>query len=690
VRARRAVAALVLLSAVALAGCAGIPERGPVLTGRAVQDQVRGVAEFFPDPPVPGATAEGVVRGFLAAALDFSDDHEAARRFLTASNRTWRPDQEVLVYAPGALVCTAPPVRTTNADGAAPPRPCPPPPPPPPPPTPSPSPSPSSPSPSTSASPSVAATPSVTVPPRPRAGDRRAVNVTVTVTATVDAVGILTLQPPGRAVTRTFLLVAEPVGDAVEWRIETLADGILLGGQDFGNVFRDVPLYFPDPTGQALVPDVRWFPVAGTTSTPTRTPTPTRGSGSLRVAALIVAALLAGPAPWLREAVVTGAPAGTRLGDFGPVQIRDKTATIDLTRPARAADSYRLDLLRSQLRQTLQELDRLTSWQVRQVDLTVEGVPLVAPTPTAIPTPTPGGPDAGVPLVPAAQPYPPSGELIALDDQGRLGSLDIGGIAPVTPLPGLAALTVPGAQWPAAAVRSQASYAVLAKGRTELLWAAPGIRRAAVRLLPRPRGPNLGRLTPPSIDRQGFVWSTPTDCDGTVLATTATQEADAEASRPVSAPWLRGAELISLRISSEGSRALVLSRRGAATTLHVSAVVRQADGTPVRLADGQVLLPDVIEAEDVVWADNRRAVLLGRRTQLVGGVLKQSAEMPWVLQVGGDIRGTSAVPKGDPVAVAAGTGGQPLFVQLKDGSVVTRSGVNWVPVPGAHWPASAG
>lgn len=684
-RARPAVAALVLLPAVALAGCAGIPERGPVLPGRAVKDQVRGVAQFFPSRPAPGATAEGVVRGFLNAAPDFSDDHEVAREFLATANRTWRPDQEVLVHAPGALVCFAPLARATSAEGAARPQPDPcPPPPPAPSPSPtasrSPSPSPSrSPSPSASltrspsVSPTVTPSPSATASPLPRAGDRRAVNVTVTVQATVDAQGILTLQPPGRTVTRTFLLVAEPAGDAVEWRIEDLDDGILLRSADFDNVFRAVPLYFSDPTGQALVPDVRWFPVAGTGSTPT----------------LIVAALLAGPAPWLRGAVRTGAPAGTRLGDFGPVQIRDRTATIDLTRPARTADSYRVDLLRIQLRQTLQELarlsqelGRLTSWQVAEVALTVEGVPLAPPTPT----PTTGGPDAGLPLVPAPQAYSLSGELVALDKEGRLGSLDLGGIAPVSPLPGLASLEVEGAQWPAAAIGSRSSYAVLTKRRTELLWAAPGVRRTAVQLLPGARRPGLGPLTPPSIDRQGYVWSTPTACDGTVLATATPQVR----TQVVAAPWLRGAELVSLRVSSEGSRALVLSRRGGVTTLHVSAVLRADDGRPVGLGPGHLVLPDVVEADDVVWADNRRAVLLGSRRQLVGDVLKNSEEMPWVLQVGGDARGTSPVKTGDPVAVAAGTNGQPLFVQLSDGTTVTRSGVNWVPVSGVSWPASAG
>jgi hypothetical protein len=101
----------VLLS---LPACAQIPTSGPVVEGAEVDttrdDQfIRVIAR----PPLPGMTADQVVRGFLEASAAFQGNYAVARTFLTdVAGATWKPEAGVQVYD-GASSALSPTAKST-------------------------------------------------------------------------------------------------------------------------------------------------------------------------------------------------------------------------------------------------------------------------------------------------------------------------------------------------------------------------------------------------------------------------------------------------------------------------------------------------------------------------------------------------------------------------------------------------
>lgn len=99
---RRAFAAVVVLLVTALlASCARVPTSGPIVevdqpvAEPASDTVVRALAR----PPEPGMDQLQVVQGFLDASSSFTNDHEVARQYLTASAaRTWNATARVRVY----------------------------------------------------------------------------------------------------------------------------------------------------------------------------------------------------------------------------------------------------------------------------------------------------------------------------------------------------------------------------------------------------------------------------------------------------------------------------------------------------------------------------------------------------------------------------------------------------------------
>ena len=132
--------------------------------------------------------------------------------------------------------------------------------------------------------------------------------VQLEIVAEIDDLGIRTDVAPHT--TRAVDMGLEKLDG--QWRISALPDGIMLDQDRFTHVFAPQTLYFYDVTYAYAVPDVRWFP--------TRT----------GVAASIVEALLAGPAPYLENAVVSAFPAGSSLVRSS-VPIESRRATVDLS-----------------------------------------------------------------------------------------------------------------------------------------------------------------------------------------------------------------------------------------------------------------------------------------------------------------------------------------------------------------------
>ena len=196
-----AVAALAVL----LTACAGLPTSGDVKTGLALED-----ADLPPDinqiaaSPLPGASPEEIVEGFLDAALTPADSWAIAREFLsTELAGTWRPSAGVTIDS-GAGTREYVSDVTGDVDQA-------------------------------------------------QTGE---VRVLLDQMAQVDPAGAYT-ELSGDAAVTSFTLARNAEG---EWRITQAADGIVLDSDAFTEVYRRYSLQFYDQTWTHLVPDVRWFP----------------------------------------------------------------------------------------------------------------------------------------------------------------------------------------------------------------------------------------------------------------------------------------------------------------------------------------------------------------------------------------------------------------------------------------------
>jgi len=618
-------------------GCVTIPGDGPVVPGNRVQG-VAGVAVgILPNGPPPGASPSELVRNFIYASETFANDGEVAREYLHQSaTALWQPEGRVVVYPSVtdlAITSSLPGEPSATSPSAT---------------------SPSATSPSAGAptaartttartttartttartTTSTTRTTTSTTTPPPQPGRTATVTVTVPVVARLDTGGIYTVSRPGDTETRSFGLVATADG----WRISTLDNGILINQTDFGITFRDLPVYFADPQGRYLVPDVRWFPVNGTATS-----------------SALVSTLLGGPSPWLSPGVVTGAPAGT-LPTVNGVKVVGGVATVDLTRAVRAADARQRLLLQAQLDRTLAGVQQIDSVAVTVEQQAFEMQATVsAPPPDAVEATPPSGPA-----------MPPSVEdrLIGLDAKGTVVQRD--GIRTV-PVRGLAGLTSAGNVAPAVQPGG-AAYAVLQDGRTRLVHGVPD---GAVTTLARGTG-----LVAPSFDVLGWVWSAQDAPTGTVLAA----RPGADVVR-LHAGWLDGAHVRSLRISREGARAVLVVQQGTKPAeVLVCAVIRAADGRPQGLGPPLRLIADAQDVSGAAWVDSTRVVVLARRPRY--------ATMPWIVELGGGATPTAPV---EGTAVTAGNGEWDLFVTAAGGTARYRAGSGWSDVAGIRWPAKPG
>ncbi|HEX2805659.1 MAG TPA: LpqB family beta-propeller domain-containing protein, partial [Kineosporiaceae bacterium] len=530
---RVAVPTLVTVVCLLLGGCVSIPGSGPVVDARRVEHGPGGVVVVLPAGPSLDATPRDLIRDFLRAAAAFTNDHEVARSFLVPEQRlSWRPDSPVVIYPNEDTLS----ISVTRGN------------------LPVPEPAVAGPTPAATSTPRNIAQPTGRATAKaaaklsaaqaaakasaqaassldsapPTVGELAKVTVKVPVQARVDSTGQYTVSPAGDVEIRHFELIGTEQG----WRVASLDDGILVKRADFAGAFRDLPLYFADATDSYLVPDVRWFPISGTTATPST----------------LVATLLTGASAWLHPAVISGAPPGTEP-TINAVKVQDGVATVDLTSSVRTADGRQRQMLHAQLDRTLTTLSQL-GILVNSVVITVEQQRFeLQPAPVQSAAPRADS-ESGAQLRPSP---PVDPRPVVIDARGAVARL-IGSTS--VPVAGLAALALPGAVAPAVDAGGQ-NYAVLVAGRTKLLHAVPS--GVAVPLI---RGRDL---VAPSFDPFGWVWSGQAVSGGVLYAAR-----PLAAPAVVKAPWLIGARILSLRMSREGARAvLVLDRPGTGPEVYV-------------------------------------------------------------------------------------------------------------------------
>ncbi len=606
------VLAVVTMAATQLTACAGVPEAGPVTPAGPLA--ARQPLSVSVPGPVPGEGPEAIVRGFLQAGGDFSKDHQVARQYLLP-DADWRPEAPVVVVEDDS-VDVKPLTRDGTVITSPPPRP-------------------------TAASSASAGYPERRAGTAPEDGTTVRVRVRAKVVASVKDGGVYTPATGVAAGESTESTIFTLVAQHGQWRIRTPPAGLTLTSALFSNYFRATPLYFPDLTGEWLVPDVRWFPLL---ADPTAT------------TALAIGALLRGPVSWLGGAVTTGAPPGTTMTALAPVRIEGHSVRVDLSHPARLATPDQRVLLRAQLLATVQALaeqeprlqavdDVVITQDQARYDVPAKLGPIVPGDASSTSTTSDqlqrDGDSRQAPL------------CVAADHVGQLLASSV-----CTPHPKLDALAMPGIRLPASDV-SGTVFAVLTAGGTQV--AAAGLGKPAD-VVVRGRA-----LTAPSVDAAGWVWSVPRS-PGASFQVGGLNRAPST----VSASWLAGAQVLSLRVSAEGARALIVMRQTGRTRVLLAGINRDRDGRPRALEpDPLDLLPDASSVVDADWQDVQDVIVLAARHDVAG-----DPTFAWQVAIGGtvDREVLQPVPPGT-IGVAAGA--NDLFVRVSGGKAFQRDLGSW-------------
>jgi len=457
--------------------------------------------------------------------------------------------------------------------------------------------------------------------PAVRRTESGVVLVDLEVAAHVDAAGVYHEAAPSAGAELQFELTKI----AGEWRITSVPDGVVFRESAFLNAYTPVPVYFATPDRAVGVPDERWLPSA-------------RGSLLLRT----VQALLGGPSPWLRDAVVTGLPnlAGAIEDVTGPdaqgvvtIALSSEVNALELPEGAR-------ELLEAQLQATL-------------MSSTLRGIPVSGVAVTVRDSPWNARPDQVerlvVDLLPSSGPY-------AIEDDVIVEVRGQGQTEPVGGLPSLAGLA---AHHPAMSL--DGDVWVVLDGPSDLVLlptdgAEPVVLHSGEALLP------------PSVDRHDWVWTGERASTGVLVA--ASPEGEVV---EVSAPWLAGREIRSIRVSRDGTRVAIASvGPDLTTTIEVASVIRNG-AVPQLLSDERLAVgAPIVEVVEIAWLDATTLAVLGSG---------EESEQPGVyhVPVGGPTTLVQAAAD-DATGIAAGRDSETVYAVDGAGVLRVLRSASWVEV----------
>ena len=442
-------------------------------------------------------------------------------------------------------------------------------------------------------------------------------NYELDVAYTVDADGIATQSPEG-TVEKIPVTVTQVDG---EWRISALPDGTAIAEETFKVIYGAYPIYFYDPSFTYAVPDVRWFIKNKTVKAMT-------------------SALLAGPAPYLRGAVVSAFPSGIKLA-------RESVPVV--------SGAAQVDLTAKELTETSPE-DRLRMQM--QLTLTFRSQPDVVNVELRANQDLVRVEDNGSVLPPVLDKSVPSRQIaVSGNDLVRYENNR------VSPLPDMQPVSSLNPRFPAESPVSQTA-AFLNDSRTTLYSINPGQPARALT--------TRSTLTRPSFGLNEWVWSAgPGASGGTEVVAyrpTGVAEGANVPSVTLAPAWLAGRTVKDFRISREGVRALVISEQNGKTRVQVTGIIRGTDGTPRELTP-PVSLATNSEPDQGVWvSDTTVAVMKGAAaSNVTPELLSLTSGQPQQL-----------APWPGLVALSAGNGAEEIYAQSAEG-VFQRLGNGWSP-----------
>ena len=437
--------------------------------------------------------------------------------------------------------------------------------------------------------------------------DQDTAELVVDVAATVDADGKYQVSPLGTGRVLEFSFVMENS----QWRLASAPDATVLIRPVFDVVFNGYSLFFLDRQKRFLVPELRWFPTTAATGT------------------RLVNALLGGASSWLKPAVVSAIPSGTRLS-IDAVTIENGVALVDLTARALVASRSDRSLIKSQLEATLAQLPN-----VSQVAISIER---------------------------AMQ------EIV--DTDSTTGELGVRSLAVVTEegLEILASTQEPffeagknffeGLELTEITLSSQSGW--IATLTDTGVFRTRGDRPGAeVELID-----SRSAITDIEFDRQDYLWSISRVLDSDIIATSPSLEQSI-----VSSPWLTGLSVRAFAISPGGSKIAVVVQGPSRNRVLVSAVVRDLSGTPLELAEPLEIASELSNPTAVSWVDQITIAIInsagGSSSALLTTIGGTSRQLP-------SLAGTRKI-------VAAGTSSQ-LYLFTESGELFSYRGSAWTPL----------
>ena len=462
--------------------------------------------------------------------------------------------------------------------------------------------------------------------------------MTTPITATVDENGVYTAAPGQADPAAEAQPGARPVADQ---RLDS-AQQLWLTSYDIERVYAQVSLYYVAPGSRVLVPDLRWFPqTAG-------------------LATVIARAQLAEPPPYLRSAVLTGVPANTRLA-LDSVPTSGSVATVDLNSVAQQTSSSNRAMMWAQLAAAVTQAPGVDS-----VRVLANGKVLDLP-----------GASVASGASAAALGYvtdvPVSANPVALSAKA--------GRSLLTQVDAFDSVPAPRATMPAlgVALRSVAisvdvrEFAGVTTAGTQLVRMIDG--KTSVVLT----GTDL---TAPSYDNRRWLWTassgpgTPTRLRAALTGPGVVSKDVAASLASPSAPWLAGRQVVALRISRDGTRALVASTRNGQSRVDIAGIVRDSRGRPLSLTTPLLIGAGLSGVVDASWVDPVTVAVLGRAAN-------DAQAEPYLVTIGAENAALPAVPvsAGVPVAISAGDGEGSIALVTSKGQVLNPGGSNgWASV----------
>jgi predicted small lipoprotein YifL len=393
------------------------------------------------------------------------------------------------------------------------------------------------------------------------------VTLTSQPTAGVDASGAYTPAEGGQTPLPFTLVKVEG-----QWRISKAPNGVVLGDDQFGSVYRQYELTYFDPTWTYLVPDVRWFPATNAVTQ-------------------IAKELIDGkPSPWLAGSVASSFPDNVAL-DVPSVPVDSGVAKVPLSGGALRAQQTTLDRMQTQLEASLK------SAGISEVAMTAGGTTLAAHAVNTASTAI------------RAQPFVQTAKGVGYLQSNGTGVDQLPGLSAAIARANPTAVQV-SADQDAAAVRdrSGAVERVPAKGQSLLLDRRSG-------------------LVAPGIDTRGYVWSVPGSSPADVHAYSPTAR-----SVSVAGAWPEASHITAMALSRDGTRLAAIVTVGGQPQVEIAGIVRGADGAPQSLAQPMLLGSLPGNGIELTWLDDTTLGVLAHDSagitvfaQTVGGPSTDSA-----------------------------------------------------------------